>query len=105
MTPLHHCLFQLGQALNGRAWCESKLGISWGEGIEEGYIECALALLEAGSDLDARSKFKESCRDLLQGLPMLDRLVAALGVQKACSGPVIALKDIMEGSSMIECSA
>jgi len=81
MTPLHHCLFQLGQAIKGKAWCETKLGVPWSECIRQGYIECALALLRAGTDLNALSKFRESCHDLLQCLPMRSDLLAASGVQ------------------------
>jgi len=87
MTPLHHCLFQLGQASKGKAWCEIKLGLPWRECLRQGYIECAFALLRAGTDLHVRSKFGETCYDLLQCLPMRgDLLAAASGVSEARSG-------------------
>merc|ERR1719375_2857702 len=69
MTPLHHCLFQLGRAVKGKAWCKIKLGMPWSKDTQQGYIDCARALMRAGTDLHARSAFGESCHELLQRLP------------------------------------
>jgi len=103
MTPLHHCLFQLGQALDGKGkWCETKLGMPWTEQEEQGYMECAATLLKAGACLQARSNFRETCSFLLSKLPksIESDILASAGLPESSSASQKLLMGASETSDM-----